>query len=125
MATAREHLDWAEQNEAFARSLDRKYQVDINWTITALFYSAVHYVDSYFAARGTRPPDHETREKQIRELLFFTSIRKDYKRLKDMSREARYELAPYGEREVLEAKGHLERIKAVILAKVNQPNPAP
>jgi hypothetical protein len=78
-------------------------------------------MESYPDGSETQSKELETREKQIREQLLFSSIRKDYKRLKDMSREARYELAPYGEREILEARGHLEKIKAAILSKRNQP----
>ncbi|MGH9652177.1 MAG: hypothetical protein ACRD6B_01795, partial [Bryobacteraceae bacterium] len=52
MATPNEHFDWAEANERFAASVDRSDPVAAGWAITALFYAALHYVDSCFASRG-------------------------------------------------------------------------
>lgn len=119
MAKPYEHLEWAEKTEAFANSLDRSDNVEVNWAITALFYAAVHYVDAYLVSRGNRQLDHQGRDYEIRQNNdFLKPIWKDYKRLKDMSREARYELAPYGEREFIRASSLLNTIKRHISQKL-------
>jgi hypothetical protein len=117
LETSYRHINWARQNEEFAKSLDPKFNIDANWAITAVFYAAVHYVDAYFAARGQRPVDHDEREQKLNRDDFFASVRKIYKELKRLSREARYEMAPYGEKEVRQSQALLEHIRSLVLTK--------
>lgn len=116
MATAQEHFSWAQENEYLADTFRLDDNLETNWAITILFYAAVHYVDSYLSARNRREPDHDGREKQIALDDFFQPIRKDYKHLKNMSRAARYELAPYTEHDFRKAQSHLFRIRDHIAA---------
>ena len=116
MPKPNEHLSWARQNETFADTLDADTQVEANWAVTALFYAAVHYVNAYLVSRGLARQDHAVREASMRQ-PFFDPVRTKYKRLKDMSREARYEIAPYCQRDVERAKGLLNEIKNHVLTK--------
>ena len=90
MPTVTGHLSWAQGNEKFAGSFYLDDQIEINWAITVLFYSAVHYVDAYLVRHNDKQPDRYGRDGAIMrdDNLFF--IWRHYKRLKDMSRSARY-----------------------------------
>ena len=112
-----EHIDWADRNEEFAKSFYLDDQLEINWAITLLFYSALHYADAYIVARGRPRYDHASRERSMHD-VFFDPIRTDYKRLKDLSREARYNIAPLTKQDFAIADAALQRIKAHILPRV-------
>ncbi len=116
MPSVQEHLDWAERNERFAKELDLSDCVRANWAITATFYAALHYVDAFFAARSDKPLFHTQRESKIRDTPELALIWSDYRRLKDMSREARYNLAPYTRVEFENALKHLEKVRSQVLA---------
>lgn len=92
MPTSREHIEWADRNEQFAKTFYLNDQLEINWSITLLFYSALHYADAYIVSRGRPRYDHASRAKSMQD-NFFDLIREDYKMLKDLSREARYNIA--------------------------------
>jgi len=65
LPTVTEHLSWAQGNEKFADSFYLDDQIEINWAITVLFYSAVHYVDAYLVRRNNKQPDHYGRDSAI------------------------------------------------------------
>jgi hypothetical protein len=115
---AQEHLRWAEENEGFVESIQPSTQVAINWAIAILFYAAVHYVDSYFIARGTKPLIHHKRNAMVEEDPLIGAIYKPYRRLQTMSEQARYDLAPFHASDLQRARNLLESIKAVILPKL-------
>lgn len=117
MPRPREHSDWADRNEKFAKSFYLDDQLEINWSITLLFYSALHYVDAYIVSRGGARHDHRSRAKSMDD-PFFDEIREDYKTLKDLSREARYNIAPFTKRDFQRADGLLQRIKAHVSTKL-------
>lgn len=114
MPAAKDHLDWAERNEQFAKSLDLSDCVSVNWAITAVFYAALHYVDAFFAARSDKPFFHTQRGSKIRDTPELALIWSDYRRLKDISREARYNLAPYTQVEFENALKRLEKVRSQV-----------
>jgi hypothetical protein len=115
-----QHSDWAERNEQFADSLDLSTNIGVNWAITALFYAALHYVDAYLSSRGKREADHERREWVIQNDPILSEIWQPYRYLKHLSREARYEIAPYTEVEFRKAKQRLQQVKKYILPRVER-----
>ena len=90
--------------------------MEVNCAITFLFYAALHYVDAYIVARDLPRNDHATRKASMQH-PFFDPIRKKYMRLKEMSREARYEIAPYTKEDVTKASQLLQDIKQHILTR--------
>jgi hypothetical protein len=91
----------------------------VDWCIAVLFYAAVHYVDAYLEARSKRAQIHAERERAIADDAILPQIWDDYRELKRMSREARYEMAEYSGTDVTKAKRLLANIKAIILPRVN------
>ncbi len=89
-----EHITRADQNEQFARSLDLTDGFKVDWAITLLFYSALHYVEAYLSIKG-HSRDHATRDTEIQTNGSLQEIWPDYRRLKDTSEEARYRIANY------------------------------
>lgn len=116
MPTAQQHLDGAERNEQFAKSLELSDHAQADWAVTAIFYAALHYVDAFFVSRSDKPAFHTQREGKIRDTPELVGIWMDYRRLKDMSREARYDLAPYTHVEFHSALKHLEKVRSQVLA---------
>jgi hypothetical protein len=89
------HLQWAKNNEELAESFNLEDSFEVDWAIIVLFYSAVHYVDAYLSSRTKRQPDHASREQEIQSDILLSSMWREYRELKRMSRDARYELAPF------------------------------
>lgn len=76
-----------------------------------LFYSALHYIDAYLSGKGLHPSDHKVRDDEIANNGCLSDIFKDYRRLKDLSRAARYEIAEFPPEKLDLAQSKLERIK--------------
>ena len=118
MPHSRTHLNRAIENEQFADSLNSSSSLETDWAITALFYSAVHYVDAYLVVARSKPIDHQERERMIERNGTLSGIFMPYRELKRMSRAARYDIAAYGPRELAKAKRLLGEIKAVITPRL-------
>jgi hypothetical protein len=106
-----EHLIRAEENEKLALGLSRKYGFCIDWAITMLFYSSLHWIDAYLAGKNLHPMSHEIRDDEVGKNGSLTDIFADYRRLKDLSRSARYEIANHTEEKLNLARHRLARIK--------------
>jgi len=91
LLTKAEHLKKAIENETLVSKQDLTDGVCVDWSITFLFYSAVHYVGAYFALRGLFHRMHKTRDSAIGRDRLLRGIYNDYRELKNYSREARYE----------------------------------
>src|ERR1022692_3590095 len=108
-----EHLQKAIHNESFADSLDLSERCNLEWAITALFYSAIHYIEAYFARCGVHCLDHNQRAREIDRDPSIRLIFQDYRELQTLSTAARYSARVFAEREYrLHAKPSLQRIKS-------------
>jgi len=85
------HLQHAKHNEQFAEFLESTSYPD--WRATALFYAALHYVQSYFLKQIPARPfkTHAARDTAIRLDVHIGGIWNDYRSLKDWSLKTRYE----------------------------------
>lgn len=83
-----EHLGKARRNEMFANNLNRQDRTQREWTVIAAFYSAVHYVNAYFAFHNITISDHDSRASQVRKCL--REIEVPYGKLAGLGYEARY-----------------------------------
>jgi hypothetical protein len=115
MATKQEHVAKADNNAAFALGLDLKSQVNVDWALTALFYSGLHYVEAYFAKIGALPHTHETHGKRTKLIVFDSKLKtvsNEYFELQNFSRQARYDCGTIKATKVTsEAAPALETIK--------------
>ena len=65
----------------------------LDWEVTTLFYSAVHYVDAYFARKGIHPKCHTSKYRDGRNelvLALLAPIASEYLQLYKLSKAARY-----------------------------------
>lgn len=90
-----QHLNRADGNERLARSLDFDDGLQVDWALVILFYSALHYIDSFLAGKNKHPKNHESRDIEVENNGTLNPIYNDYRRLKDVSREARYDIPNY------------------------------
>jgi hypothetical protein len=90
-----DHIERAEANESFARSLDQSQPFYVDWAITILFYAALHYIDAYLAVKSFHPANHPVRDNAIDNNGSLKPIFNDYRRLKDVSEAARYGIAQF------------------------------
>lgn len=114
--TSPEHLAKAQQNELFASDLGLSSGVRIDWTITILFYAAVHYVQAYLVAQGKTYHMHKTRDSAVGRDPKTAPIYPDYRELQHFSRQARYELSSgqLTEQDVSDMKICLNKVKMTI-----------
>jgi hypothetical protein len=116
--TREAHIIRARQNEAFARTLNLEDSLKVDWAITILFYSALHYVDAYFAIKPLHPPNHEQRDAAIARNPSLDPIWPDYRRLKDRSEAARYEIANFHKSDFAAIDQKFLKIKAHLISKL-------
>lgn len=109
------HLDQAGHNETFFSRIDVGSFSD--WAVTVLFYSALHYIDAYLAARGHYDPGgHDVRDDLIRSDPNVRPVYNWYARLKSFSRSARYYGSRYSGSQVTGLyRGSFEPIKTHVL----------
>lgn len=112
------HLTRAEQNEQFARTLNLDDSFYTDWAIAILFYSALHYIDAYFALTHVHPRDHDKRDAAIEKNGTLTEIYRDYRRLKDVSEDARYDAAGFDRSKFMEMDTRFTRIKQLVQARI-------
>jgi uncharacterized protein (UPF0332 family) len=107
-----EHLKRAQENEKLAHALKKlRTPSGVDWAITVLFYSALHYVDAFLAGKNCHPLTHEDRNDEIEANGSLAEIANDCRRLEDLSREARYNIAEYPPEKFAIARARFERIK--------------
>jgi hypothetical protein len=75
------------------------------------FFSALHYVNAFLAGKNKHPRNHQVRDEEVEANGAISDIFEDYRRLKDMSRSARYQMADYPVAKSDHALSGLERIK--------------
>lgn len=62
----------------------------VDWEVILLFYSACKMIDAYFIKNGyDKPNNHVQRNRMVKTIL--PTIEKEYSKLYDLSRTARYE----------------------------------
>lgn len=114
MHTPQEHLAQAARNEEFANAISGFDTRLTEWEVTALFYSALHYVSAFLASRGYEVKNHQERRNLIAQ---HTNVSYEYDNLLQHSMDARYEMKKFtpGEVEELRADDFL-RVKKEMLA---------
>jgi len=91
MPTDSEHLHKAEHNEDFYLSFDLNTTPYLDWVVSGIFYSALHYIESYLATQGKHSQNHGNRNENLRDdpNLGIDIFRK-FNALKDDSENGRY-----------------------------------
>lgn len=104
MPSKKDHIDKARHNEKFYSSFDLDTTPFLDWVVNGIFYSALHYVDSYFESKGIRPGNHRDRNELIlTESGFERSFYKlyhNYRHLQDDSEGGRYKMQVFASDEI-------------------------
>lgn len=106
-----EHRQKAHNNELFAESLNVADPTCENWAVIAVFYSALHYVESYFSRYSVQGGKHEIRFTEILRDERLKPAYTSYKYLYELSRTARYYCKGLPPRPYPDAKVHLAHVK--------------
>ena len=114
MHTPQEHLAQVVRNEEFANAISGLETRFTEWEVTALFYSALHYVNAFLATHGYEAKNHYHRRNLI---ALYTNLSNEYDNLFQHSLDARYELKQFTPEEVELLKADdFRRVKEEILA---------
>jgi hypothetical protein len=76
-----------------------------------LFYSALRYIDASLAGKNVHPMNHNQRDEEIERNGSLSEIYGAYRRLKDLSRAARYEIPNFPPDKLNVARDRLSQIK--------------
>ena len=114
MPSAEVHRLQAGHNAAAAAAFIRGPFSD--WAVTALFYSALHEVDAYFAARfDVHPGTHAARERAMRRDSELAGVEHNFRELQSASTDARYEGSRFTPADVAElGRLHLAPIQVLV-----------
>lgn len=104
MPSKQKHVRQAAKNERFYAHFDLDHTEFLDWTVTALFYSLVHYVDAFLAMHSYHPLDHKRRTKLVATEIRLKSIYREYRQLKDQSEQGRYLIKTFTPTDVRELK---------------------
>ena len=85
------HLKKAKHNESFYLSFDLPKTPFRDWVVTGIFYSALHLIDAYLAAKGEPQSfSHTTRDNWIKARRELDPVWFDYRDLKEFRMKASY-----------------------------------
>lgn len=101
MPSRKDHIVQARHNEQFFSSFNIDITPFLDWVANGIFYSALHYLDSYFANKGKHPVDHQKRIRLIwAEPDLGRSFFRLYRSLKDDSEEGRCNMRAFAPDEI-------------------------
>lgn len=97
MPSRKDHIDQARHNEQFFSCFDINTTPFLDWVVSGIFYSALHYVDSYLSTKGKHPITHGARTPLIHAAKpdLGRSFFHNYMSLKDDSQEGRYNMRTF------------------------------
>lgn len=110
----------ARENEEFADELNPNEGVERNWIVTIRFYSLLHYTEEILKREGYNSQSHDERENNILSCRKTdNTVYKAYRKLLDLSRDARYECLRMGQPELQESEDTLEDGKQALGFQTN------
>jgi len=109
-----QHLQKARHNEEFVTSLGADPDRFADWAITGLFYSALHYIEAYFACRGRHSGDHRARDSDIWRDTSLQGLYTPYSELKNASTTARYRVVSLTAQDLADSHQSLDTIRTEI-----------
>ncbi len=113
------HKRQAEHNKQFLDWLDLDTTKYLDWAVTVIFYTALHFVEWLLASKGLHSDTHDTRHQLMGSVSELKPIYPDYRELEFQSYRSRYEGAQFA-RDFVKGKliPKLERIESHIRASV-------
>ena len=114
------HKRLAEHNRQFLDWLDLDVTQYLDWAVTVIFYTALHFVEWLLATKGLHSDTHDNRHQAMGRVSELRPIYPDYRELETQSRRSRYEGAQFS-RDVVKSQlvPKLEKIEPHIRASVS------
>jgi len=104
VATKQQHLKKAQNNERFFNHFDLDKTPFLDWVVTGIFYSALHYIRAIASMHNFENiasyGEIDNLFNRLSILKLNPTIYDDYRQLKDDSRDARYEMVEFTKAEV-------------------------
>ncbi len=94
------HLKKAQHNEKFYLSFDIEKTPYKDWIVVGVFYTALHFIDSYFALSNKHPFAHGMRDDWVRDDWRLSQIWPDYRDLKEYRQKASYKVYEFNSQEI-------------------------
>ena len=116
MPTSVEHIKQTSHNQSFLDTFTTPTGESFypDWSITVIFYIAVHCIEYYFAKmQNVHCLSHMDRNKRIGRDKNLQQIYGDYLRLYNWSKDARYDLVQFTQIEIEEALKRLEKVRRI------------
>jgi len=111
MPSSDEHIKKAKHNEGFVDIFDLKSSPYLDWALTGIFYSAIHYIEAVLAIKSKHPISHSQRNTLISLYIKNSDVYDDHRDLMEDSRDVRYKCITVSEKAINESKLKLENIK--------------
>ena len=89
MPSKDDHIKIAKRNEVFSRELLSEGK-NLDWVVTIIFYSAIHYVEAYMATKNRHSGSHRNRDSEIENDSNLSPLYDDFSDLKNDSIQCRY-----------------------------------
>jgi hypothetical protein len=84
------HRRQAEHNKQFLEWLDLDVTEYLDWAVTVIFYTALHFVEWLLATKGLHSDSHANRHQAMGRVSELKPIWPDYRELETQSRRSRY-----------------------------------
>ena len=95
MSTKQAHIKKALHNEEFAKSLNPETTPFRDWIAVGAFYSAVHFLEAFFATQNRHSDGHHIRDAMLLEFAVTQEIAPQFNELKQLGFKARYLSDPF------------------------------
>jgi len=83
-----QHLRFWRSDDALSQRLE--VEAEYGWSVTTMFYAALHLIDAVLSRASAHPNSHAARQRAIRNHGGLVQHWADYRLLEDLSRDARY-----------------------------------
>jgi hypothetical protein len=117
LPTKEEHTEKAINNEKFGEVLCQS-PTFIDWAVTVLFYSALHYCHAVLAVYGQHPTSHEATGPFVRNNPVLKKIWKEYESLRTASRNARYYMLEITPQHLADVRADFNTIRSYVRKQI-------
>ena len=114
MPTKEQHLEKARQSETVAAKFDLSVKAEVEWALIVYAYSALHYVEAYFATINKHWYRHGHRETAIKRDVKIRDIYHDYEQLYKFGYDSRYDPTAFTRDDVARALPYFTRVKTFL-----------
>ena len=120
MPTKQQHLLKSQIAEDAQLTLEADSKDHLDWVVTTAFYRALQWIDAFFAFKNYPPHKHNShpkRNRSINNCADLDPIRRNYKRLYNASRKARY--GKHGFTKTAEISAYIQVDLPAVVAHIN------